>query len=155
LTRTLKHAAHTYSHYFHARYLSLKFQFAVRAIDPLGERGASSEQTDELLFVTPPPVAPTITSVAITDGVATIAFESASTSIAGTGGAPVLFNMLVAHPGGFAVSGFQSPLTLPALAVGQQYSFTVQAFNSEGASPLSAPLSSLAVQRPPPPTLVR
>lgn len=88
-------------------------------------------------------------SVAATpqDGTAIVSFVAP-----GNGGAPITNYTVTASPGGDTATGQSSPILMPGLDDGTQYTFTVTADNSFGTSAPSVP--SLPVTPMAPPSLV-
>ncbi|WP_224701845.1 fibronectin type III domain-containing protein [Devosia aquimaris] len=86
--------------------------------------------TQTLVITAVVPQAPVLTGVTPGNGSATVAFTAPSF----TGGAALGAYRVTATPGGAAVDGASSPITVPGLTNGVTYRFSVTASNSAGAS---------------------
>ena len=83
------------------------------------------------------PQAPTITTVTVGDGLATVNFSGPVDQ----GASPVFRYTVKSTPDALTVSGAASPLTVTGLTNGTTYTFTVTATNAQATGPASAPSS--------------
>ena len=113
------------------------YTFTVHAVNSVGSSVESSAST----AITPAtvPGAPAITNVSRGNGSASVSF----TAPASDGGSALTGYVVTVHPGGATVACTSSPCTIPGLANGTAYTFTVHAANSVGAGAESA--SSAAI----------
>jgi hypothetical protein len=93
----------------------------------------------------PPPGAPGNAAATAGDHAAAVSFSAAS----GT----VTSYVVTSSPGGVTATGTSSPITVPGLANGVTYTFTVAAFNGTEPGAASAPSNAIVPNTPPgPPT---
>lgn len=85
------------------------------------------------------PGAPTIGTVTVGDGRASVAFNAPASN----GGSAVTSYTVTSNPGGLTASGSSSPIVVTGLTNGTSYTFTVTATNSIGTSSSSSQSSSV------------
>jgi subtilisin family serine protease len=110
------------------------YAIAVTALardDPLKEASATATYVIGGATV---PGAPAIGTATAGNAQATVSF----TAPASNGGSPITSYRMTSNPGGIAVTGSASPLTVTGLANGTSSTFTVQAINAIGTGPASA-----------------
>jgi hypothetical protein len=97
------------------------------------------------------PGAPSSPLVSVGDGEATVSFSAPASD----GGSQITSYVVQSSPGGIAVTGSTSPLTVTGLAPGSSYTFTVAATNAVGtgtpslaSNPLLVPAGSVVVEDP-------
>jgi subtilisin family serine protease len=110
----------------------VRYTFTVQAINAIGTGPASAASN----AVTPAtvPGAPTIGTATAGNAQATVSFSAPASN----GGSPITSYRVTSNPGGMAVTGGASPLTVTGLVNGTSYTFTVQAINAIGTGPASA-----------------
>jgi hypothetical protein len=116
------------------------YTFTVTATNVAGDGPPSAASN----AVTPgsPPTAPGAPSGAVAtaaNGEATVSF----TPPLSDGGDPIMGYTVTSDPGGIEADGTESPITVPGLANGQSYTFTVTATNGVGTSAPSAPSNAV------------
>ncbi len=107
------------------------YYFRVTAVNDSGETTASNE-----VSVQPktPPNAPVHVRATAGNRRATVSFDPPTDN----GGGLITGYVVTAMPGGITVTGTTSPITITGLTNGTEYSFIVQALNSEGVGASSA-----------------
>ena len=90
------------------------------------------------------PGAPTIGTAAAGNAQASVSF----TAPASNGGSVITAYTVTSSPGGFSASGAASPLTVPGLANGTAYTFTVKATNAVGTGAASGASNSVTPAAP-------
>lgn len=114
------------------------YTFKVVAINVVGNSAPSAASNSVTPFVITAPAAPTIGVATAGNGSASVAFTAN-----GTGGSPITGFTATSTPGNFTGSGTTSPVTVPGLANGTAYTFTVHATNAVGNSLESAASNSV------------
>ena len=122
------------------------YTFTVVATNDVGDSGPSAPSN--ALTVAQPPSAPTNVTAVARDGAAAVSWNASDPN-----GASVTYTV-TASPGGASRSTMATSTVVDGLTNGVEYTFTVQAFNSAGASASSAPSNPVtprAYTPPPPP----
>jgi chitinase len=125
------------------------YTFTVVAVNAVGDGPASAPTapvTPREELAPTAPEAPSEVRATAGDAQAVVSW----TAPARTGGSPVLRYRVAAAPGGASVTvdAPATAATLPGLANGTAYTFTVRAVNAVGESPASAPSGAVTPQRP-------
>ncbi|MEO8132499.1 MAG: fibronectin type III domain-containing protein [Betaproteobacteria bacterium] len=111
------------------------YTFTVQALNAVGTGAASAPSNS----VTPSagatvPGAPTIGTATAGDAQATVSFSPPASN----GGSAITSYKVTSSPGAITANGAASPITIPGLANGVTYTFTVQAVNAIGTGAPSA-----------------
>ncbi len=118
------------------------YSFTVEAVNSLG-KSLPSEPSG---FITPAltvPGIPTITNITYNNGTATISFNPPTD----TGGTAITSYTITTNTG-ISVTGTTSPIVIPGLVTGINYTFSIAANNSVGTSSSSTPIDSTPLTVP-------
>jgi hypothetical protein len=116
------------------------YTFTVTASNVAGA-GTPSAESDAVTPGAPPtvPAAPGGAFATAGNGEATVSF----TTPVSDGGDPITGYVVTSSPGSISADGPASPITVPGLANGQSYTFTVRAKNTVGTGAPSAPSNAV------------